>query len=92
MPSITRHASAEWDGSGKDGTGSRTPRGTLKDTPYGFNTRFGDAKGMNTEELIAGACGLHQYGNRHSAQRRRNAPESLHTDATLTMEPVPDCR
>ena len=54
MASITRHASAEWHGSGKDGTGSLTPRGTLKDTPYGFNTRFGDAKGTNTEELIAG--------------------------------------
>src|ERR1700753_4100568 len=54
MASIKRHASAEWHGSGKDGTGSLTTQsGVLKGTPYGFSARFGDAKGTNPEELIA---------------------------------------
>ena len=45
MASIKRHASAAWSGSGKDGKGSLTTQsGTLKDTPYGFNARFGDGK------------------------------------------------
>ena len=54
MASIKRHASANWQGSGKDGTGSLTTQSaTLKDTPYSFNARFGDGKGTNPEELIA---------------------------------------
>ena len=54
---ISRHATARWEGGLKDGQGSlSTPQsGLLTDTPYGFNTRFGDAKGTNPEELIAAA-------------------------------------
>ena len=56
MAQIKRHASATWHGAGKDGTGSLTTQSaTLKDTPYGFNSRFGDGKGTNPEELIAAA-------------------------------------
>ena len=32
-----------------------SPSGVLDATPYGFNTRFGDEKGTNPEELIAAA-------------------------------------
>lgn len=54
---ISRHATARWEGDLKGGQGSlSTPQsGLLTDTPYGFNTRFGDAKGTNPEELIAAA-------------------------------------
>jgi osmotically inducible protein OsmC len=54
---ISRHATARWEGGLKDGQGSlSTPQsGLLTDTPYGFNTRFGDARGTNPEELIAAA-------------------------------------
>ena len=56
MAQIKRRASAEWTGSGKEGTGSLTTQSaTLKDMPYGFNSRFGDGKGTNPEELIAAA-------------------------------------
>lgn len=52
---ISRHANAHWEGDLKNGSGKLgTPQsGLLADTPYGFNTRFGDAKGTNPEELIA---------------------------------------
>ncbi|MGY4516729.1 OsmC family protein [Lysobacter sp. HA18] len=54
---ITRHATARWEGDLKSGTGRLdTPQsGVFSDTRYGFNTRFGDEKGANPEELIAAA-------------------------------------
>lgn len=53
---ITRSATARYEGMGKDGKGHLTSQsGVLDDTPYGFNTRFGDEKGTNPEELIAAA-------------------------------------
>ena len=56
MAGITRTASAEWQGTGKEGKGTLTTQsGVLSTTPYGFNTRFGDTKGTNPEELIAAA-------------------------------------
>lgn len=51
---ITRAATARYEGLGKDGKGHISSQsGVLDDTPYGFNTRFGDEKGTNPEELIA---------------------------------------
>lgn len=52
----TRTASARYDGLGRDGKGHvSTQSGVLKDTPYAFNTRFGDEPGSNPEELVAAA-------------------------------------
>lgn len=51
-----RTASARYDGLGKDGKGHvSTGSGVLKDSPYGFTTRFEDEPGTNPEELIAAA-------------------------------------
>jgi osmotically inducible protein OsmC len=88
MASIKRHASAVWHGTGKDGTGSLTTQsGTLKDTPYGFNARFGDGKGTNPEELIAVAhAGCFSMATAFQLSGAGHPPESLHCDATLTME------
>lgn len=54
---ISRHASAHWEGDLKTGQGRLdTPQsGVLDNVPYAFNTRFGDKKGTNPEELIAAA-------------------------------------
>ena len=54
---ISRYATAHWEGDLKNGKGKLgTPAsGLLADTPYGFNSRFGDQKGTNPEELIAAA-------------------------------------
>ncbi|QNQ10061.1 OsmC family protein [Sphingomonas alpina] len=52
----TRSGSARYEGFGKDGKGHvSTQSGVLSDTPYAFNTRFGDEPGTNPEELIAAA-------------------------------------
>src|SRR6201992_1596814 len=88
MAQIKRHASAEWHGSGKEGTGSLTTQsGTLSKTSYGFNARFGDGKGTNPEELIAAAhAGCFTMATAFQLSSAGHAPESLHTEATLTME------
>ncbi|HET8819581.1 MAG TPA: OsmC family protein [Xanthomonadaceae bacterium] len=54
---ISRHALAHWEGDLKQGGGTlSTPASGLMDgTRYGFNSRFGDEKGTNPEELIAAA-------------------------------------
>jgi osmotically inducible protein OsmC len=53
---VTRTATARYEGLGKDGKGKLTTQsGVLKDQPYAFNTRFGDQQGTNPEELIAAA-------------------------------------
>lgn len=53
---MIRHASAVWNGSGKEGKGTlSTQSGVLQQTQYSFNTRFADGVGTNPEELIAAA-------------------------------------
>ena len=54
---ISRHATAHWEGDLKSGQGRlSTPQsGLMEDTRYAFNSRFGDEKGTNPEELIAAA-------------------------------------
>ena len=90
MAGIKRRASAQWNGSGKDGSGSLTTQSaTLKDTPYGFNSRFGDGKGTNPEELIAAAhAGCFSMATAFQLSSAGYPPESLHCDATLTLDQV----
>ena len=73
--------------SGKDGSGSLTTQSaTLKDTPYGFNSRFGDGKGTNPEELIAAAhAGCFSMATAFQLSGAGHPPESLDCDASLTM-------
>lgn len=56
---INRKATANWHGTGKEGSGTiTTPSGVLNATPHSFNSRFvsEDGKaGTNPEELIAAA-------------------------------------
>lgn len=88
MASIKRRASAVWRGTGKEGTGSlSTQSKTLSDTPYSFTARFGDGKGTNPEELIAAAhAGCFSMATAFQLSGAGHPPESLHTEATLTIE------
>ncbi|WP_202409355.1 OsmC family protein [Hufsiella arboris] len=53
---MIRNATAEWQGSGKEGKGNLTTQSTvLNKTQYSFNTRFADGVGTNPEELVAAA-------------------------------------
>ncbi|MBX6742223.1 MAG: OsmC family protein [Acetobacteraceae bacterium] len=88
MATIRRTASAAWQGTGKEGKGSLTTQsGTLRDTPYGFSTRFGDAQGTNPEELIAAAhAGCFTMALAFRLSGAGHTPESLRTEARLSME------
>jgi osmotically inducible protein OsmC len=52
-----RTATAFWEGDLKSGRGAMsTPQsGLFSDQRYSFNTRFGEEKGTNPEELLAAA-------------------------------------
>ena len=54
---MSKYANAEWQGTGKEGKGILTTETKyLKDVPYTYATRFGEAKdGTNPEELVAAA-------------------------------------
>ena len=86
---ISRHAAAHWEGDLKPGKGTiSTPQsGLLTDTPYGFNTRFGDVKGTNPEELIAAAhAGCFTMALAFALGRDGFTPTSLATSAAVTVE------
>ena len=88
MASIKRSATAHWQGTGKDGKGGLTTQsGTLRETPYSFTARFGDGQGTNPEELIAAAhAGCFTMALAFKLQGAGLTPESLSTEARLTME------
>ena len=53
---MKRNATAVWNGTGKEGTGSLTTQSTtLNKTQYSFNSRFAEGVGTNPEELVAAA-------------------------------------
>ena len=53
---MKRHATAVWNGSGKEGSGNLTTQSTtLNKTQYSYGSRFESGVGTNPEELIAAA-------------------------------------
>lgn len=53
---MKRHATAHWEGTGKEGKGHvSTQSTTLNNTQYSFSSRFEEGVGTNPEELIAAA-------------------------------------
>lgn len=85
---MKRTASAHWNGTLKDGAGTlSSASGVLADTPYSFNTRFGDAKGTNPEELIAAAhAGCFSMALSNELAKAGMTPTSIATKATVTLE------
>ncbi|HVI57397.1 MAG TPA: OsmC family protein [Luteimonas sp.] len=85
---MTRHATAHWSGDLKSGGGTiSTPQsGLMADTAYGFNTRFGDKKGTNPEELIAAAhasCFTMALSN--ALAQAGHAPDAVDTRAEVDL-------
>jgi osmotically inducible protein OsmC len=84
----TRHALAHWSGDIKTGSGTiSTPQsGLMTETAYGFNTRFGDKKGTNPEELIAAAhasCFTMALSN--ALAQAGHAPDAVDTRAEVDL-------
>jgi osmotically inducible protein OsmC len=87
---IKRTGSAAWSGGLKDGKGSvSTQSGVLKDTPYGFNTRFENSPGTNPEELIAAAhAGCFTMALSAQLGEAGMTATKLETTATVSLDKV----
>ncbi len=85
---ISRHATAHWTGDLKSGQGSlSTPQsGVFDAVRYGFNSRFGDEKGTNPEELIAAAhAGCFSMALSAKLTEAGFAPASIDTRAEVDL-------
>ena len=85
---MKRNASAQWQGDLKTGKGSiSTDSGALNASPYGFSTRFEEAKGTNPEELLAAAhASCFTMATSAELGKAGIVPESLRTTCTITFE------
>ena len=83
-----RKANSVWHGDGATGRGHlTTDSGILKDTPYSFKQRFGDAKGTNPEELIAAAhAGCYNMAFAFGLKAAGFTADELNTTATVTLD------
>ena len=86
---MIRKAKAQWQGTGKDGTGTlSSDSGVLAATPYSFKTRFQDGKGTNPEELLAAAhAGCFTMALAFQLQTAGFTPTSLATEAAISLDP-----
>lgn len=85
---MKRKASAEWNGTIKEGKGTiSSASGVLSNTQYSFSTRFEDGIGTNPEELIAAAhAGCFSMALSGQLTNAGFNPTSIKTGATVTME------
>ncbi|HWV11587.1 OsmC family protein [Pseudomonas sp.] len=87
---MKKTASAHWQGGIKDGKGTiSTQSGALKQSPYGFNTRFEDKPGTNPEELIGAAhAGCFSMALSKELGEAGMTAESIDTTAEVTLDKV----
>ncbi|HUQ97332.1 MAG TPA: OsmC family protein [Chitinophagaceae bacterium] len=85
---MIRNATAVWNGTGKEGTGKvSTQSGVLKDSNYGFKSRFENGPGTNPEELIAAAhAGCFTMKLSFVLNEKGLTADSLQTRCEITFE------
>jgi len=85
---MKRSASAVWQGNLKEGKGTiSTQSGVLKDSQYGFMSRFESGIGTNPEELIAAAhAGCFSMAFSVQLGNAGLTPERIATTCTVTFE------
>ncbi|WP_449427921.1 OsmC family protein [Rhodanobacter umsongensis] len=85
---MKKSASAHWSGGIKDGQGSlSTESGVLRESPYGFRSRFEDGPGTNPEELIAAAhAGCYSMALSLGLGGAGLTADSIDTKATVTLD------
>jgi len=85
---MKRTASAQWNGTLKEGSGTLgTQSAILKDTPYSFRSRFADGTETNPEELIAAAhAGCFSMALSLMLEQAGSPPESISTKAELSLD------
>ena len=85
---MSRHATAKWNGTGKEGTGHLvTQSGVLKDVPYTYKDRFEEGPGTNPEELIAAAhAGCFSMKLSFVLGEAGFTPDEIQTKCDITLE------
>ncbi len=80
--------SAEWRGDVPTGTGTFSA-GDMITGGYTYKSRFEDGPGSNPEQLIAAAhAACFSMALSNLLSQAGNPPDSVHTDATVTLRPV----
>lgn len=85
---MKRTANAVWSGSLKEGTGKLTTQSkVLNDNDYCFNSRFGDGKATNPDELLAAAhAGCFAMALSLILGKEGYTPDSLDATSQVTMD------
>ncbi len=85
---MKRSATAKWNGTGKEGTGSVTTQSTvLNNAQYSFKTRFEDGVGTNPEELIAAAhAGCFSMKTAFLLVAAGITPDSIETTCDIVLD------
>lgn len=85
---MKRTANAVWNGSLKEGEGKITTQSqVLKGSKYSFNSRFGEGKSTNPDELLAAAhAGCFAMALSNILGNAGYTPDSLDVTATVTMD------
>lgn len=81
-------ATANWKGSGKEGSGSlSTGKGALKNVAYDYKSRFEDGQYTNPEELIAAAhSGCFSMKLSFVLGAAGFTPSNIDTKCTVTLD------
>ena len=85
---MVRHATAVWNGSGKEGNGQLTTASTvLNNAQYSYKTRFENGVGTNPEELVAAThAGCFTMKLSFILGEMGVTPERLETKCEITFE------
>lgn len=85
---MKRTASAVWNGSLKEGEGKiSTQSKVLSNSKYCFNSRFGEGKSTNPDELLAAAhAGCFAMALSLFLGKEGYTPDSLDVNSTVTMD------
>ena len=85
---MSARGSAEWSGDVPTGSGTFTAGDTISGG-YTYKSRFEDGPGSNPEQLIAAAhAACFSMALAGILARAGSPPDSVHTDATVTLRPV----
>jgi lipoyl-dependent peroxiredoxin len=86
-----RTASARWDGSLTEGSGTMRMASGAYEGPYSFQSRFEEGDGTNPEELIAAAhAGCFSMALSAGLGQAGHSPESIETEAVVHLDKVGD--
>ena len=87
---MKRFATANWKGSGKEGTGTNTTQsGVLSNTQYSYKSRFEEGVGTNPEELIGAAhAGCFTMKLSFVLNAAGFTADNIDTKCTITLDPA----